>query len=72
MTGEDFGRLYAENIPLCMFRLGTIAPQRLATMQAAGDVPVLHSARYYPDYEVAMWTGVRALVGAVRAAAAAK
>jgi hippurate hydrolase len=72
MIAEDFGRLYGENVPLCMFRLGTIAPDRLAKMVAAGDVPALHSARYYPDYEVATWTGVRALVAAVHAAAAAK
>jgi hypothetical protein len=32
---------------------------------------VLHSARYWPDYETAIPTGVKALVGAVRAAAAA-
>ena len=72
MIAEDFGRLYGENVPLCMFRLGTIAPERLAKMVAAGDVPALHSARYYPDYEVATWTGVRALVAAVQAAGAAK
>lgn len=72
MVAEDFGRLYAENIPLCMFRLGTVDPERLAKMQAAGDVPVLHSARYWPDYAPAIRTGVKALVGAVRAAAAAK
>ncbi len=72
MTAEDFGRLYAENIPLCMFRLGTVAPERLAKMLAAGDVPGLHTSRYWPDYEAAIATGVKALVGAVRAAAAAK
>ncbi len=72
MTAEDFGRLYAENIPLCMFRLGTVAPDRLAKLQAAGNVPGLHTARYWPDYEASIATGVKALVGAVRAAAAAK
>jgi hippurate hydrolase len=72
MVAEDFGALYAENVPLCMFRLGTVAPERLAKLQAAGDVPGLHTARYWPDYEAAIATGVRALVGAVRAAAAAK
>jgi hypothetical protein len=40
-------------------------------MQAANDVPALHSARFHPDYEVAIRTGVRALVAATRAAAAA-
>lgn len=69
MVAEDFGRLAMENVPLCMFRLGTIAPERLAAMQAAGDVPSLHSARYHPDFDVAIRTGVRALVAAVRAAA---
>ena len=72
MGAEDFGRLRMEDVPLCMFRLGTIEPERLAKLQSAGDVPGLHSARYYPDYEVAIRTGVRAIVGALRAAAAAK
>jgi metal-dependent amidase/aminoacylase/carboxypeptidase family protein len=70
MVAEDFGRLLTENIPLCMFRLGTIAPERLAKLVASDDLPVLHSARYYPDYADALRTGVRALVGAVQAAAA--
>lgn len=72
MVAEDFGLLATENVPLCMFRLGTIERKRLAAMQAAGDVPSLHSARYYPDHEVAIRTGVRALVAAVRAAATTK
>ncbi len=72
MGAEDFGRLRLEDVPLCMFRLGTIEPQRLAKMQAAGDVPALHSSRYAPDYQVAIRTGVKAMVGAVRAAAAVK
>jgi hippurate hydrolase len=72
MGAEDFGRLEAENVPLCMFRLGTVAPERLAKLQAAGELPGLHSAKYWPDYEASIRTGVRALVAAVRAAAAAK
>jgi hippurate hydrolase len=71
MVAEDFGRLAGENIPLCMFRVGTVAPERLARLQAANDVPALHSARFHPDHEVAIRTGVRALVAATRAAAAA-
>lgn len=72
MVAEDFGRFAQEGIPLCMFRLGTVLPERLARLQAAGAVPVLHGAGYYPDYAPAIRTGVRALVAAVRAAAAAK
>ncbi|MFY9342943.1 MAG: amidohydrolase [Planctomycetota bacterium] len=71
MVAEDFGRLDGEKVPLCMFRLGTVAPERLAKLVAAGELPMLHSARYWPDYEAAIATGVRALVGAARAAAAA-
>jgi hypothetical protein len=52
-----------------MFRLGSVLPERLAKLQAAGDVPVLHSGRYYPDYDAALRVGVRALVAAVGAAA---
>jgi len=70
MVAEDFGRLFGENVPLCMFRLGTIDPARLQRMREAGDVPALHSARYYPDYAPALRVGVRALVAAARAAAA--
>lgn len=72
MVAEDFGRLAGEKIPLCMFRVGTVAPERLARLQAANDVPALHSARFHPDHEVAIRTGVRALVAATRAAAAAQ
>lgn len=72
MGAEDFGRLDAEKVPLCMFRLGTVAPDRLAKLQAAGELPGLHSAKYWPDYQDSLRVGVKALVAAVRAAAAAK
>ncbi len=69
MVAEDFGRLFAEQIPLCMFRLGTVAPERLAAMTAKDEVPVLHSGSYWPDYQAALRVGVRALVAGVQAAA---
>ncbi len=69
MVAEDFGQLRGADVPLCMFRLGTVAPERLAKLQAAGELPPLHSAKYWPDYQDAIRTGVKALVGAVRAAA---
>jgi hippurate hydrolase len=70
MVAEDFGRLRAENVPLCMFRLGTVAPDRLKKMQDADELAVLHSGKYYPDYQPAIRIGVRALLGAMRGAAA--
>lgn len=69
MVAEDFGRLFAEKIPLCMFRLGTIAPERFAALREKGELPVLHSGAYYPDYAPALRVGVRALVAGVLAAA---
>src|SRR5690606_12838179 len=70
MVAEDFGRLRQQNVPLCMFRLGTVAPDRLRRMQAAGELAVLHSGKYYPDYQPAIRVGVRALVAAMHGAAA--
>ena len=69
MVAEDFGRLRGESVPLCMFRLGTIEPERLAAMVEAGQVPGLHSGAYYPDYAAALRVGVRALVAATQRAA---
>ena len=69
MIAEDFGRLRGQGVPLCMFRLGTVMPERLAALQQAGALPGLHSGGYYPDYAPALRVGVRALVAATRRAA---
>ncbi|MCA8954138.1 MAG: amidohydrolase [Planctomycetes bacterium] len=65
MVAEDFGRLTAQGVPLCMFRLGTIASERLARLRAAGALPPLHSAEYHPDAESAIRAGIRAYVAIV-------
>jgi amidohydrolase len=70
MVAEDFGRLREQGVPLCMFRLGTIAPERLRKMQSGNDLAVLHSGKYYPDYQPAIRIGVRALLAAIQGAAA--
>ncbi|MBR9920752.1 MAG: amidohydrolase [Bacteroidetes bacterium] len=68
MGGEDFGRygLTEENIPILFFWLGAVPAER---MQAAGrgeiNLPSLHSAEFYPDYEKTMQTGVAAMTAAV-------
>lgn len=69
MVAEDFGRLREQGVPLCMFRLGTVAPARLQQMQETDTVAVLHSGKYYPDYQPAIRIGVRALIAAMRSAA---
>jgi amidohydrolase len=66
MGAEDFA-LYSEgNTPIMMFWLGTIAPERLAEAKARNvDLPVLHSARYYPDPAPSLATGIKAMTSAV-------
>lgn len=61
MGAEDFSRYGRAGVPICMFRLGTIAPERLAEMnQQPGGPPSLHSAKYYPDAEESLRTGITA------------
>ncbi len=66
MGAEDFC-LYSEgNVPICMFWLGTLSPERLAAAAAKGEtVPALHSAKYYPEPGPSIATGVRAMTAAV-------
>jgi hippurate hydrolase len=66
MGAEDFA-LYAEgDVPIMMFWIGTIDPQRIAEAEAQGvDLPGLHSARYHPEPEGSVATGIRAMTAAV-------
>ena len=65
MGAEDFSMYGKAGVPICMFRLGTIEPQRLARMQQLGqEPPSLHSPLYYPDAGEALVTGVTATVAA--------
>ena len=65
MGGEDFG-LYGrtpQKVPICMFWLGAVAPQKMEASQKPGapPLPSLHSSRYAPDPEPTLKTGVKAL-----------
>ena len=66
MGPKDFS-LYSEgNVPICMFWLGTLSPERLAAATAKGETPpVLDSAKYYPEPGPSIATGVRAMTAAV-------
>jgi hippurate hydrolase len=66
MGAEDFA-LYGEgNVPICMFWLGTIHPDRLGAARSKGeDLPALHSAKYYPAPGPSIATGIRAMTAAV-------
>ena len=66
MGAEDFA-LYSEgNVPICMFWLGTINPERIAAASVKGEtMPALHSSKYYPEPGQSITTGIRAMTAAV-------
>jgi hippurate hydrolase len=65
MGGEDFSRYGRAGVPIFMFRLGSIDPQRMAGLKRTGELPSLHSAVYYPDADQALQTGITAMTAAV-------
>jgi len=67
MGGEDFGRLGREGVPICLYFLGTSAPERVAESHKPGGAPLpgLHSDLYYPIPEPSIRTGVLTMSGAV-------
>ncbi len=68
MGAEDFAEFgfTKEKVPLCMFRLGTQAPERVAEANAKGEtLPALHSPFFKPVPEPTIKTGVRAMTSAI-------
>lgn len=68
MGAEDFSEygMTPEKVPLCMFWLGTQAPEAVAEAQAAGKtLPSLHSPLFMPVAEPTIETGVKAMSAAV-------
>ena len=62
MGGEDFSRYGQAGIPICMFKLGSVSPERLAKFKQAGTPPAsLHSSQYYPNPEPTLTTGITAM-----------
>jgi len=66
MGAEDFA-LYSEgNVPIFMFWLGTLSPERIKAATSKGETPpALHSAKYYPEPGPSIATGIRAMTAAV-------
>ncbi|MCI0746613.1 MAG: amidohydrolase [Verrucomicrobia subdivision 3 bacterium] len=68
MGAEDFG-LYGrteDKIPICMFWLGTVAPEQFQEHQNTGKpLPALHSSKFLPVLEPTLKTGVTAMTAAV-------
>jgi hippurate hydrolase len=66
MGAEDFGLFSQGGVPIFMFRLGTVPPERIAQAKAnAARLPSLHSALYAPDPAPSIHTGVKAMTAAV-------
>jgi hippurate hydrolase len=68
MGGEDFSRYGREEpkIPIFMYRLGSVRPDRIAESKRKGGKPLpsLHSAVYLPDRTPTIKTGVLTMTGA--------
>jgi hippurate hydrolase len=67
LGGEDFSRYGKEGVPIFMFWLGTVAPDRVAASEKEGAAPLpsLHSDLYHPVPEPSIKTGVLAMSLAV-------
>jgi amidohydrolase len=66
MGGEDFSRYGRAGVPIFLYFLGTIAPERVARAEREGQpLPSLHSDRFYPVPEPSFKTGVLTMSMAV-------
>jgi hippurate hydrolase len=67
MGGEDFSRYGLAGVPIFMYWLGTIPPDRWAVAEAPGGAPLpsLHSDLFYPAPEPSIRTGVLTMSQAV-------
>src|SRR5262249_27706169 len=67
MGGEDFSRYGRAGVPVFLYFLGTMAPERVAEAQREGGKPLpsLHSDVYYPVPEPCIKTGALTMSMAV-------
>jgi hippurate hydrolase len=67
MGGEDFGRYGREGIPIFLYFLGTISPERYTESKKEGGKPLpsLHSDLFYPIPKPTIETGVLTMCMAV-------
>lgn len=65
MGGEDFSEYGLAGVPIFMYWVGTVEPQRLAGYRRVGQMPPsLHSPVYYPDAEQTLRTGLLTMISA--------
>ena len=64
MGGEDFSQfgLTTDKIPICLFRLGAVAPEKVEESQRTGvPLPSLHSSKFAPVPEPTIKTCITAM-----------
>lgn len=66
MGAEDFSLFGRAGVPVFMFRLGTVAPERLQRIRG-GELGALslHSPLYYPDARESLRVGITAMTAAL-------
>jgi hippurate hydrolase len=67
MGGEDFGRYGKAGVPIFLYFLGTLPPERVAESRREGGPPLpsLHSDKYFPVPEPSIRTGILTMTLAV-------
>ncbi len=66
MGAEDFALYAQDKVPIMMFWLGTMSPERIAAAKARGtDLPSLHSGLFHPETQPTIDTGIKAMTAAV-------
>jgi amidohydrolase len=66
MGGEDFSQFGKAGIPIVMYRLGVLRPERLQRLEELGQKPPsLHSPTFYPDAPEALEAGLKTMIQAV-------
>jgi hippurate hydrolase len=67
MGGEDFGRYGREGVPIFMYFLGTMSPERVAASKQPNGAPLpsMHSEFYAPDPGPSVRAGVLTMTHAV-------
>ncbi|QDV23670.1 M20 metallopeptidase family protein [Aureliella helgolandensis] len=59
MGGEDFSQYGLAGVPIVMYRLGVISPERLSRYESLGvNPPSLHSPNFFPDPQEALKVGI--------------
>jgi metal-dependent amidase/aminoacylase/carboxypeptidase family protein len=65
MGGEDFSQYGLAGVPIVMYRLGVVSPERLERYKQLGQTPPsLHSPFFYPDPKESLETGITTMISA--------